>query len=73
MDNGTSRTTYAGAPAAPSSESDIPETRERRCPACHTDRIASDRTATAAGGSIKVAYRCEACGRSFYIARPSFT
>ena len=74
MDEVTARATrHEGRPTLPWADAEVPETRERRCPACHGERIVSARSVTAAGGAIKVAYRCEGCGRAFYIARPSFT
>jgi len=39
-----------------------PETRERRCPACQSERIALAGHIKAAGGLIKSEQRCEACG-----------
>ena len=74
MDQGTAHATRQDHyPSALWADLEVPETRERRCPACHGERIVSARSVTAAGGAIKVAYRCEGCGRAFYIARPSFT
>ena len=74
MDEVTARATRPeGYPTAPWADTEVSETRERRCPACHGERIVSARSVTAAGGAIKVAYRCEGCGHAFYIARPSFT
>jgi DNA-directed RNA polymerase subunit RPC12/RpoP len=53
----------------PSSESKLPETRERRCPACHSKAIALVGHVEAADGLIKVQHRCEACGQTFFFVR----
>jgi uncharacterized protein (DUF983 family) len=50
-------------------ESELPETRERRCPACQSDAIASVGHVVAEDGWIKVEHRCEACGIRFRFVR----
>ena len=55
--------------AAMRRESELPETRERRCPACQSDAIASVGHVVAEDGWIKVEHRCEACGIRFRFVR----
>ena len=50
-------------------ESKLPETRERRCPACQRDAIAPAGHILAAENLIKIEYRCEACGVRFLFVR----
>jgi len=47
----------------------LPETRERRCPSCASERIRPVSHVTASEGLIKVEYRCEACGIAFWFVR----
>jgi hypothetical protein len=53
----------------PSPESKLPETRERRCPACRSEAIAPVGHIIAGGGLIKVEHRCEGCGVAFLFVR----
>ena len=53
----------------PSSETELPETRERRCPVCHSEAIAPAGHVHASGGMIHVEHRCEACGIAFVFVR----
>ena len=50
-------------------EAELPETRERRCPACQSEAIASVGRVIAPGGMIHVEHRCEACGIAFVFVR----
>jgi uncharacterized protein (DUF983 family) len=52
-----------------SPESKLPETHERRCPACQSEAIAPVGHVEAADGLIKVQHRCEACGKAFLFVR----
>ena len=49
----------------PSPEAELPETRERRCPACQSETIAPTGHVSASGRMIHVQHRCEACGIAF--------
>jgi predicted Zn-ribbon and HTH transcriptional regulator len=53
----------------PSPESKLPETRERRCPACQSEDIAPVGHVVAGDGLIRVQHRCEACGIAFRFVR----
>jgi hypothetical protein len=53
----------------PSPEPKLPETRERRCPACQSERITPVGHVEAAGGMIKLAQQCDACGTAFLFVR----
>jgi transposase-like protein len=53
----------------PNSEAALPETHERRCPICRSEMISPAGHVLAAGGMIKVKYRCDACGISFFVVR----
>ena len=46
-------------------ERPLPETDERRCPACRSHRIAPVGHVLVAYGLIKAEHRCEACGTAF--------
>jgi hypothetical protein len=50
-------------------EPELPETRERRCPACQSEAIAPVGRVSAAGGMIHVEHRCEACAIGFVFVR----
>ena len=50
-------------------QAELPETRERRCPACQSEAIAPVGHVEAAGGLIKLQHRCEACGKAFFFVR----
>jgi hypothetical protein len=56
--------TRMGAP-----EPELPETRERRCPSCASQRITPVSHVTAICGVIKVEHRCEACATAFWVVR----
>ena len=51
--------------AMPPPEAELPETRERRCPACASEAITPANHVVAEDGLIKVEHRCEACGSGF--------
>jgi hypothetical protein len=53
----------------PALTSELPETRERRCPACQSEAIAPTGHVSASGGMIHVQHRCEACGLAFVFVR----
>lgn len=53
----------------PPSDAELPETRERRCPACQSDAIAPAGRVLAADGLIKVKHQCETCGAAFFFVR----
>jgi uncharacterized Zn finger protein len=53
----------------PLPEPALPETRERRCPACRSERIAHVGGVVTIKGRIKVKHRCEACGTVFWLVR----
>ena len=57
----------------PPPESTLPETRERRCPSCASERIEPVSHVTASEGTIKVEYRCEACSTAFWFVRNAIT
>ena len=46
---------------------ELPDTRERRCPSCASERIAPVSHVTASFGLIKVEHRCEACATAFWL------
>ena len=50
-------------------ESTLPETRERRCPACQSERIGHAGHGFVAGLVIKAVSRCETCGCVFSLVR----
>jgi hypothetical protein len=45
----------------------LPESRERRCPYCKSDRIAPGGRITAGAGRIALELRCAVCGLAFVI------
>ena len=47
----------------------LPETRERRCPSCQSERIVYAGRIIGAGGMVKVERRCEECGTAFWFVR----
>ena len=51
------------------SDAELPETRERRCPACQSEAIAPAGRVLAADGLIKVKHQCETCGAAFFFVR----
>ena len=55
--------------AMSSTESTLPETRERRCPACQSERIGHAGHGFVAGLVIKAVSRCETCGCAFWLVR----
>jgi hypothetical protein len=46
----------------------LPESLERRCPYCKSERIAPGGRITAGAGMITLELRCEVCGVAFLIA-----
>jgi DNA-directed RNA polymerase subunit RPC12/RpoP len=53
----------------PSHDSVLPETEDRRCPACRHARIALAGHVTVAQGMIKEKLQCEVCGSRFVFVR----
>jgi hypothetical protein len=53
----------------PSPEAELPETRERRCPACQSEAIPPVGYVVAGDGLIRVQHRCEACAIVFWFVR----
>jgi hypothetical protein len=53
----------------PPPKAELPETRERRCPACQSEEIAPVGHVLAEGGMIKVQHRCETCRVAFFFVR----
>jgi hypothetical protein len=53
--------------ATHASEPPLPESLERRCPYCKSDRIAPGGRITAGAGRITLELRCEVCGLAFLI------
>jgi uncharacterized Zn finger protein len=53
----------------PPPEPELPETRERQCPACESEAIMPLGHIVAADGLIRVLHRCEACGIVFWFVR----
>ena len=53
----------------PPTEPELPETRERQCPACRSERVEPTGHVSASGGMIHVEHRCKACGIAFVFLR----
>ena len=51
----------------------LPESLERRCPYCKSDRIAPGGRFTAGAGRITLELRCEVCGMVFLIVGNALT
>ena len=47
----------------------LPQARERRCPACLGEQVASVGRVLAADGLLHVEHRCEACRTGFFFVR----
>jgi hypothetical protein len=47
----------------------LPESLERRCPACQSERVVYAGRVTADEGMIRAEHRCEACGTAFWFVR----
>jgi predicted Zn-ribbon and HTH transcriptional regulator len=47
----------------------LPETGERQCPACQSEKIVHAGYVVGGGGLIRSEQRCEACGTAFWFAR----
>jgi hypothetical protein len=47
----------------------LPETDERRCPYCKSERIGPVDQVMATGRIIKAGHRCEACATPFWFVR----
>ena len=58
-----------GCPTMASPEPVLPETRERRCPSCQSQRIVHAGPVIGAEGMIKAEQQCEACGIAFLFVR----
>jgi DNA-directed RNA polymerase subunit RPC12/RpoP len=52
-----------------SPESELPETRERRCPACQSERIVNAGNVAFEGMMVKSEHRCAVCGSAFWFVR----
>jgi hypothetical protein len=52
----------------PAPEPELPETRERRCPACHSEIMPVGHV-VAGEGLIRVEHRCQTCGLGFCFVR----
>jgi predicted Zn-ribbon and HTH transcriptional regulator len=50
-------------------EAELPDTRERRCPACQSEEIEPVGYVVAGDGLIRVQHRCETCGTGFWFVR----
>jgi uncharacterized protein (DUF983 family) len=48
----------------------LPETLERRCPACQSEQVVYTGRIIGVAGVIKVEHRCAACGTAFWFVRP---
>jgi hypothetical protein len=46
-----------------------PESRERHCPSCQSERIVHAGRVITTGGMIRAEHRCEACGTAFVFVR----
>jgi uncharacterized protein (DUF983 family) len=53
----------------PPPDAPLPETRERRCPACRSERITPVVHVIGVETVVKVEHRCEACGTAFWFVR----
>jgi transposase-like protein len=53
----------------PPPEPELPETRERPCPACQSEEIAPVGHVVAGDRLVKVRHRCESCGIGFWFVR----
>lgn len=58
----------APSPASPLARA-LPETRERCCPACRSERVVHAGHVITTGGIIRAEHRCEACGAGFWFVR----
>ena len=47
----------------------LPETRERRCPSCQSEKIVHAGYVVGGGGTIRSEQRCEGCGIAFWFVR----
>jgi uncharacterized protein with PIN domain len=47
----------------------LPETRDRRCPACASEVVTATNHLVAIDQVTKEEFRCEACGTAFWIVR----
>jgi transposase-like protein len=47
----------------------LPETGERQCPACQSEKIVHAGHVVGGGGMIKSQHRCEGCGIDFWFVR----
>jgi DNA-directed RNA polymerase subunit RPC12/RpoP len=48
---------------------ELPESRDRRCPACESEELTFANHVLAVGGAIKEEYRCTTCGTAFWFVR----
>jgi hypothetical protein len=55
--------------AMSSTQSTLPEARERRCPVCQSERIGHAGHGFVSGLVIKAVSGCEACGCAFWLVR----
>jgi uncharacterized protein (DUF983 family) len=47
----------------------VPESLERRCPSCLSERVVYEGRVTAGEGMTRAEHRCEACGAAFWYVR----
>ena len=47
----------------------LPETRERRCPACQSEQILHAGRIFGGGETMKAEHPCETCGTAFLLVR----
>ena len=47
----------------------LPESLERRCLACQSERVVYAGRVTPGDGTIRAEHRCEACGTAFWFVR----
>jgi hypothetical protein len=52
-----------------SPERPLPETPERRCPICESQKIVHAGHVIGGGGMLKTEHRCETCGTGFWFVR----
>ena len=53
----------------PPPESALPESDERRCPACQNPEVVHEGHVIGGGGMIKSEFRCELCRTAFWFVR----
>jgi uncharacterized protein with PIN domain len=53
----------------PPPKPELPETRDRRCPACQSEAVTFANHVRAVHGAIKEEFRCTPCGTAFWVVR----